>query len=161
VLFCCLFFGTAFSAYHHGGDTDSDTFRAVYQDTVGTKIDSCATCHSGGSYINKQGKTVTLGSCQGCHYKYGYDSSGDIDATMNTYGRDYRGAGRNAGALGAIAAWDSDGDGFTNAEEIVALRFPGNADGDPTKVSAPYRVFTRDELENLSSHTQFQLMNTH
>ena len=38
------------AAYHHGGDTDSENFRAVYPDMVGTKLDSCTVCHSGGSY---------------------------------------------------------------------------------------------------------------
>ena len=65
-----------YAAYHHGGDTDSDIFRAAYPDTVGTKLDSCTTCHSGGSYrLRTPPKTTTLGSCQWCHYvtNYGAD----------------------------------------------------------------------------------------
>ena len=59
------------AAYHHGGDTDSDVFRAVFPDVAGTKLDSCNVCHSGGSYVSG-GKTTTLGSCQWCHYVTNY-----------------------------------------------------------------------------------------
>ena len=57
-------------------------FRTVYPDKVGTKLDSCTLCHSGGSYTSgSPPKTTTLGSCQWCHYKYGYDASGNaVDA---------------------------------------------------------------------------------
>jgi hypothetical protein len=68
-------------------------------------------------------------------------------------------AGRSAAAVQAIATRDSDGDGYTNAEEITAVRYPGDKADDPTKVPAPYRVFTRDQLLLLPQHTQFLLMN--
>jgi len=35
---------------------------------------------------------------------------------------------------------DADNDGYSNVEEIAALRYPGNPEDDPTKVIAPYRV---------------------
>ncbi|MGD9369249.1 MAG: hypothetical protein PVH87_26310 [Desulfobacteraceae bacterium] len=150
------------AAYDHGGaDTDSAEFITVYADKAGTKLDSCALCHASGQYEKKPGKWVTLGSCQWCHYAYGYDSSGDIEETLNAYGKDYRDSGRSTAAIEAIDTLDSDGDGFTNSEEIAALRFPGNAEDDPTKVTAPYRVYTLDELESLPRHTQLMLMNTH
>lgn len=151
----------AWGAYHHGGDTDSDVFAGVYPETEGTKLDSCAVCHTGGEYEKKPGVWVSLGSCQWCHQTYGYDASGDIDATLNPYGADFRDYGRSALALEAIEPMDSDGDGYTNAEEIAAIRFPGDADDDPSKVPAPYRVYTREELEAMPQHTQFMLMNTH
>ena len=75
-----------YAAYHHMGEIDSGIFLSVYPDKAGTKLDSCNLCHSGGSYVDGKGKTVTLGSCQWCHYSYGYDSSGDIDSTLNSYG---------------------------------------------------------------------------
>ncbi len=114
----------------------------------------------GGEYTNSKGNLVTLGSCQWCHYTYGYDASGDIDATLNSYGRDYHSAGQDETALAAIAELDSDGDGFSNSDEIAALRFPGNSADDPAKVPAPYRVYTRKTLESMIRHTQFMLMNT-
>ncbi len=151
----------AWGAYHHGGDTDSVVFATVYPHTQATKLDSCALCHTGGEYEQKPGKWVTLGSCQWCHYSYGYDGTGDIDATLNAYGRDFRDNGQDGAALLAIEGLDSDGDGYGNGDEIAAIRFPGDAGDDPAKVPAPYRVYSRHALETMPRHTQFMLMNTH
>jgi len=148
-----------YSAYHHEGEIDSDQFLAVYPEKAGTKLDHCSLCHTGGQY-ESSGKMVSLGSCQWCHYTYGYDGHGNIVDTLNSYGMDYLVNGRDAAAVTAIAGMDSDEDGYSNAAEIAATRFPGNASDDPTKVTAPYRVFTRAELEAMPQHTQFMLMNT-
>lgn len=150
-----------YAAYHHMGEIDSGIFLSVYPDKAGTKLDSCNLCHSGGSYVDGKGKTVTLGSCQWCHYSYGYDSSGDIDSTLNSYGMAYKEGGRNVDAVNAIATLDSDGDGYTNAVEIAANRFPGDLNDDPTKVTAPLRVLTREQLLKMPQRSQFMLMNTH
>ena len=89
-------FHSANAAYNHGGaDTDSGVFTSAHPETTGTKLDSCALCHTGGQYEQKPGKWVSLGSCQWCHYAYGYDAGGDIEQTLNLYGRDYRDAGRD------------------------------------------------------------------
>jgi hypothetical protein len=58
-----------------------------------------------------------------------------------------------------MANFDSDGDGFANAVEIAAIRYPGDPKDDPTKVPAPSRVFTREQIEQMPQHTQFLLMN--
>jgi hypothetical protein len=156
---------TAFTAYNHQGDIDSVNFRTVYPDKAGTKLDTCTLCHSGGSYTTgtpPNQTTTTLGSCQWCHYKYGYhEPHGNILETLNTYGRDYLANGRNAEAIRTIGepTFDSDGDGYSNAAEIAATRYPGDKNDDPTKVPAPYQVYTREELEQMPQHTQFQLMN--
>jgi len=150
-----------YAAYHHMGEIDSGYFLSVYPDKAGTKLDNCNLCHSGGSYVDSKGKTVTLGSCQWCHYSYGYDASGNIDDTLNPYGMAYKTNGRNADAVNIIATADSDGDGYTNAQEIAANRYPGDPNDDPSKVTAPYRVFTREQLKKMRQHTQFLLMNTH
>ena len=149
------------SAYHHMGEIDSGIFLTVYPEKAGTKLDNCNLCHSGGSYVNSSNKTVTLGSCQWCHYKYGYDASGDINETLNAYGKAYRAAGRSTAGVIAIEQADSDGDGYTNKTEIAANRYPGDANDTPAKVPAPYRVYTRQQLEKMPQHTQFLLMNTH
>lgn len=147
----------AYAAYHHGGDTDSGVFLGVYPDTAGTKLDNCAVCHTGGE--SKPG--VWMGSCQWCHFKCGYaEECADINLTLNGYGMDYRDHGRNADALNAIANLDSDGDGYSNADEIAARRYPGEAKDDPSKVQAASRVFTLEELEGMPQHAQFLLMNT-
>lgn len=153
--------GLAFAAYHHMGEDDSSAFLGVYPDKAGTKLDSCNLCHSGGSYVDSKGKTVTLGSCQWCHYKYGYDASGSIDDTLNGYGRDYRTKGSNKAAIEAIKTLDSDGDGYTNQDEIAATRYPGDPKDDPSKIAAPYRVYSLEQLEAMPQHEQFLLMNTH
>ena len=160
VFMVMLMVSVVLSAYHHEGEEDSPNFMAQYPSKAGSKLDHCATCHTGGQYEKKPGKWVSLGSCQWCHYSYGYDGSGNIVDTLNPYGMAYLTNGRNQEALAAIEGLDSDGDGYTNAVEIAATRYPGNAQDDPTKVPAPSRVYTRAQLEAMAQHTQFMLMNT-
>jgi hypothetical protein len=159
VLVVSLFTMHAWAAYHHAGEADAPNFLLAYPNMAGTKLDSCTLCHSGGSYTSG-GKTTTLGSCQWCHYKYGYDKKGDITATLNSFGKDYLAQGRNAAAFKAIEAKDSDGDGYTNIVEINAVRYPGDATDDPTKIVAPFRIFTKAQLQAMPQHSQFMLMNT-
>ncbi len=149
----------ATAAYHHAGEADAPNFLLAYPDKAGTKLDSCSLCHSGGSYTSG-GKTTTLGSCQWCHYKYGYNKSGDITATLNPFGKDYLAQGRSKAALKAIETRDSDNDGFSNVAEISALRYPGDATDDPTKIAAPFRIYTKAQLQAMPQHSQFMLMNT-
>ena len=148
--------GPALAAYHHEGENDSDKFLNVYPQKAGTKLDQCVLCHCGG----EDDRETQLGSCQWCHYKYGFDGSGPIDETMNPYGRDYRDNGRNEAAVRTIEPLDSDGDTYSNLTEIEAERYPGDPDDDPTKIVAPFRIYTRAQLEAMPQHTQFLLMNT-
>lgn len=151
--------GSGWSAYHHEGEDDSAKFLSVYPEKAGSKLDHCALCHSGGSY-ESGGKITTLGSCQWCHYKYGYDGSGDILDTLNSYGLDYMSRGSTKTAVEDIADLDSDGDGFSNFTEVLLSSYPGDANDDPTKIPAPSRVYTRAQLAAMPQHTQFLLMNT-
>ncbi len=148
------------AAYHHEGEADSPNFISAYPGVEGTKLDSCALCHTGGEYEKKPGKFVAVGSCQWCHMTYGYDGSGDIMETLNPYGEAYLNAGRSAGSFGSIEGNDSDGDGHSNIQEINALSYPGDAGDDPTKVPAPRVIYSLSDLESLNQHTQFLLMNT-
>lgn len=150
---------TGFSSYHHMGEKDSTEFLKVYPNKKDTKLDSCALCHSGGQYKNSSGAVISMGSCQWCHYKYGYDGKGNIKETLNPYGNNYLTNGRNAGSISSIASKDSDGDGFKNEEEVKATRFPGSKEDDPSKKTAPFRLYTLSQLEALPQHTQFLLMN--
>ena len=50
---------------------------------------------------------------------------------LNPFGAAYKANGRNNAAFGAIENLDSDGDGFTNIQEINALTFPGNPSSKP------------------------------
>jgi hypothetical protein len=158
VAFAVLAAGVVLAAYQHEGEQDAGRWLSVYPDKAGTKLDHCSLCHTGGSYTDA-GRTTTLGSCQWCHYTYGYDGHGNIVDTLNHYGIDYFANGRNAAAVTAIENTDSDGDGYTNIAEIEANRYPGDADDDPSKVVAPYRVYTKAQLEAMAQHTQFLLMN--
>lgn len=151
--------GLALAAYEHEGESDSDNFLAVYPAKAQGKLDHCALCHSGGQKEKRSG-TITLGSCQWCHETYGYDGSGNIVDTLNPYGMAYLTNGRNQAAITAIDGLDSDDDTYSNADEIAAERYPGNAEDDPTKVEAPSRVYTKAQLQALPSHTQFLLMNS-
>jgi hypothetical protein len=156
-----VFFGyVCYAAYTHEGEIDSPRFHAVYPQTAGTKLDSCTLCHRGGSYVSG-GKTTNLGSCQWCHYKsnYGKREKYNYAETLNSYGKDYLGRGRNEAAVKAMADLDSDGDGYSNKIEIAAIRYPGDPNDDPTKVAAPSKVFTRGQLEAMPQHTQFLLSN--
>jgi hypothetical protein len=160
-LILCLVATAAWGAYHHEGEQDAAKFLEVYPDKAGSKLDHCALCHTGGSYHDDyKDRDVVLGSCQWCHYKYGYDESGNIVDTLNPYGLAYLTAGRDAEAITAIDSLDSDADGYTNAVEIAANRFPGNDADDPSKTVAPAHVYTKAQLQALGTHTQFMLMNT-
>lgn len=149
----------AAAAYHHQGEIDSPNFLAAYPDKKGSKLDSCALCHSGGSYVSG-GKTTTVGSCQWCHYVSGYKTVPADGSTLNGYGKDYKAAGRTAAAVTAIAGKDSDADSYSNAAEIASGHFPGSASDDPTKKPAPSRVYSLDQIKKLASHSQFMLMNS-
>jgi hypothetical protein len=160
-LLALLIAGNAFAAYHHMGEDDSDKFIEVYPDKAGTKLDHCALCHRGGTYVDNKGKNVELGSCQWCHHIYGYDGSGDIAQTMNPYGNDYNNFGRSAQAVRDIKQLDSDGDSHNNDAEIQAGFWPGDNADHPGVAVAPQRVYTRAQLMAMPRHTQFLLLNTH
>ncbi len=143
----------AWAAYHHEGEADADKFLSVYPDKAGTKLDHCALCHTGGD-----GPKGPLGSCQWCHYHWGYDgqAGGTIDGTMNDYGRAYRVAGQLASSLTSIETLDSDNDNFSNIEEINAGTYPGNSNDYPGLTVAPYRIYTRAQIEAMNaSHAVF------
>lgn len=65
-------------------------------------------------------------SCNACHV----DGGG---SPLNAYGKAYDQAGHNAAAFALIASTDSDGDGFSNADEGVAKSNPGDAASTPDK----------------------------
>jgi hypothetical protein len=140
------------------GEQDSGVFRLAHPAAAGSKLDSCTLCHTGGT-ATSGGKTTNYGSCQWCHVTYGYDASGEISATLNPYGAAYLAAGRSVGAVSAIDGLDSDGDNYANAVEIAALRYPGDATDDPSKIPASYRVYTRAQLMAMLAKTQFLAMN--
>ncbi len=73
----------------------------------------------------------TLGSCITCHV----NSNGT--GGLNPYALDWKAAGANAAAFGAIENQDSDGDGYVNLDEILVDTFPGNPASRPAPVNDP------------------------
>ena len=68
------------------------------------------------------------GGCNVCHFsKKGGDS-------QNPYGRAFLHNGMNTSTFQRIAAEDSDKDGFSNLDEIVARSYPGDAESTPENV---------------------------
>lgn len=63
-----------------------------------------------------------LDICQFCHVNGSFN--------LNPYGQDYLTSGRD---FAAIEGMDSDGDGFTNIEEITGLYFPGDPNDFPAQ----------------------------
>jgi hypothetical protein len=158
-IICAAWIPAGFAAYHHEGERDSGHFLEVYPEKLGSKLDHCALCHSGGQYVDSKGRDVSVGSCQWCHYSYGYDGAGDIATTVNPFGVAYKNAGRNAAAITAIANVDSDEDEYTNSAEIQANTFPGNPADYPGLTPAPFRIYTKAQLMAMTPHSQFMLMN--
>ncbi len=66
-------------------------------------------------------------SCSTCH-------TSSIPA-LNVYGAAYKSNGRSAAALATIEPTDSDGDGYTNLQEINAGTNPGDASSHPSAVT--------------------------
>jgi hypothetical protein len=74
---------------------------------------------------------TNIDKCSLCHVS-------ESNYRRDPYGRDYEDA---RGDFEQIEGIDSDGDGFTNIEEINALTFPGKADSVPTvTATAPVTV---------------------
>jgi len=57
-----LMVSVVLSAYHHEGEVDSPNFLAQYPLIAGSKLDHCATCHTGGGIRKKSRENgVSLG----------------------------------------------------------------------------------------------------
>jgi hypothetical protein len=73
-------------------------------------------------------KGTSLGSCITCHNQI------DGKGGENNYGKAYKNSNHD---FVAIEPLDSDGDGFSNIEEISAGYFPGNPSSKPPSASPP------------------------
>ncbi len=148
----------------HASDTDINNFVKAYPHTVGTRLDDCQTCHTGGEVTGDRG-VVHANPCDYCHFvihpPQGWTGlPASFSETLNTYGAAYDDAGRDDPAIAAIATLDSDGDGYINSSEIEALRYPGDAGSYPGLELCPAVKVTMEELLEMPSHTQFGLANT-
>jgi hypothetical protein len=151
----------------HENDTDSNNLVNVYPGAVGTRLDDCQTCHRGGTVTFSRRGKAELNPCSYCHLLPFPDStvtSGGPTSyaeTLNAYGLAYKGAGRDTQALTRIAGEDSDGDGYDNAAEIASQRYPGDAGSTPAQQIIPIRTLEWSDLDALTRHEQFMLMNAH
>jgi hypothetical protein len=137
---------------------------ATYPDIAGTRLDDCQSCHTGGQ-VTVSGKVATKNACDFCHF-IPFPVSGATGApatyeqTLNPYGLAYKNAGRSAAAVRTLASQDSDGDGYTNADEIADLRYPGNANSKPGQTRAKFLTLDLADLKAMAAHQEFLLANT-
>ncbi len=142
----------AYSAYKgHADDRDIEAVLASYPALKGTPVDSCATCHLSGRVTDpmKAGGVRSENHCDYCHAVFVRDKR-DVRETLNRYGADYLAAGRGAPAVSALAAKDSDGDGFSNEVEFKGGTDPGDGASNPAVPPAPSRMYTALALRSLS-----------
>lgn len=148
----------------HATDADINNFVREYQHAVGTRLDDCQTCHRGGTVLDDEAEEFRANPCDFCHFIiHAPDGWTDLPTTyaetLNPYGTAYDAAGRNAAAVGAIAGVDSDGDGYTNEDEIADLRYPGDPGSNLGLALCPVLTVGIDEIRAMPAHTQFTLAN--
>jgi hypothetical protein len=147
----------------HANDQDIQNFIRQYPDAAATRLDDCQTCHRSGMRGTDTAREFS--PCGYCHLllypnaKYMTGVPENYEQTLNTYGIAYKRQGRTAEALAAISKMDSDGDGFTNIQEITDLRNPGDPFSRPNQPLAPIVTLSSDSIRELPSHSQFMLMN--
>jgi hypothetical protein len=106
-----------------------------------------------------EGGRLAGSSCDKCHDLLIHGSGHSALETLNGFGRDYLDAGRSQGALRSIAAKDSDGDGYSNEEELSNGRYPGSERSRPGQVAAEILTVTLEEIRAQPPHSQFLLVN--
>lgn len=139
----------------HENDADADNLVGAYPFLVGTRLDDCQTCHEG----RIEDGRLAGSACDHCHELLLHGAGHHANETLNEFGRDYLAAGRSIAALESVRERDSDGDGFTNDEELSAGRYPGSKLSRPGQASSRRVTVTLLELADLPSHTQFLLVN--
>jgi hypothetical protein len=91
----------------------------------GGGMEASATSTWMSSFNSTYPSSALRGNCSVCHTS---------PPSRNSYGDAYRSAGHN---FSSIESQDSDGDGFTNIEEINAGTFPGNSSSTPPTATPP------------------------
>jgi hypothetical protein len=150
----------------HESVADSNNFVRVYKNTLGTRLDDCQTCHLQGIVVNTAGNSFQLSACDYCHIYALHPDNNIVSGaptsyheTLNPYGIDYLGNGRDRAALVEIGPLDSDGDNYSNDTEINALYYPGDNGSVPGQPLAPCITVSWSEINSMDNHMQFLLMN--
>ena len=141
-----------FTAYKgHADDRDIEAVLASNPALKGTPSDSCATCHTSGDVKDPAvaGGARHENHCDYCHAVV-VRGKRDVKETLNTYGAAYLAAGRDLNAVKAIAAKDSDNDGFTNEVELTRGTNPGDAASNPSVPVAPSRSYPVAALRTIA-----------
>ncbi|HVN53666.1 MAG TPA: DNRLRE domain-containing protein [Anaerolineaceae bacterium] len=89
---------------------------------------------------------TSLDSCDLCH--------ASNFPVINAYGSAFKSHGDNAAAFGAIESLDSDGDGFTNFQEILARTFPGDASSHPVQPTATRKQISSMAMDPAATNTE-------
>jgi hypothetical protein len=148
----------------HENDQDVQNFVRQYPKIVGTRLDDCQSCHRSGIVgTDTEREYSPCGYCHLLEYpnaRYATGVPKNYEDTLNAYGLAYKKAGRSSAALAAIADQDSDGDKTPNAQEIAALRYPGDSASRPGQPLAPTVTLNWGDIQKLPRITQFLLMNT-
>jgi hypothetical protein len=149
----------------HANDQDMNHLVAVYPQIAGSRLDDCQSCHTGG-VVTVRGKTRFRNACDYCHLIPFPDEQAEgapatYAQTLNPFGLAYLNAGRGVNAIRALSNRDSDGDSFTNEEEIHDFRYPGSAESKPGQPKAETVILDLEQLRAMPAHTQFLLVNSH
>ena len=96
-----------------------DAFNGVYG-TVDTRLDTCSTCHSFGRRTNVYGSDVKSGL---------REAIGDSSMQLT----EAHVVEQFVASLKDVEELDSDGDGFSNMDEIAARTLPGDPDDHPLR----------------------------
>jgi len=139
----------------HENGMDANNLVGVYPSLIGTRLDDCQTCHSG----RIESGQLAGSSCDHCHDLLLHGTGRNVLETLNGFGRDYLDAGRSTAALRSIGERDSDGDGFSNVQELTAGRYPGSEQSLPNQPVARILTVSLEELKAVPSHSQFMLIN--
>jgi hypothetical protein len=147
----------------HENDRDISNFIRQYPTAAGTRLDDCQTCHRSG--IAGTDTEREFSPCGYCHLiefpnpRYSTGVPDSFEATLNSFGLDYKRNGRSAEAFISIAGLDSDRDGFPNGKEISEIRYPGDSSSRPGQPLSPAITLEWEDIQSLPHHTQFMLMN--
>jgi hypothetical protein len=147
----------------HASDADSNKLVNAWPKLVGTRLDDCMTCHTGGT-VKVDGKDTYHNQCNFCHDYAVANPKPDgapagYEATLNPFGLDYKNAGRSIEALKSIEGKDSDGDSYSNIDEVNAIAYPGNAKSFPGQKVAPTFMMNADKIAKIASYKEFLLLN--
>jgi hypothetical protein len=144
----------------HENDKDSNNICQAYPKIVGTRLDDCQTCHVGKMDTVKNEQTTN--ACDYCHELMVQGAGGGktFADTLNSFGTDYLKNGRTLEAINKIKTLDSDGDSYTNDQEINELKYPGSNLSKLGQPNAPMITVSMDKIRSLPSSEQFLLSNT-